>query len=404
LRRLGSPENRIPHYLHIGGTNGKGSVAAMIESMLRQGGQTTGFFSSPHLSCHRERYRRNNLWLSEPQFAAILTRIAPEITTMVAEGWESPTEFELATACALLYFSYAGVDWAIMEVGMGGAIDSTNVIDGEIAVITNVALDHCAYLGHTVAEIARVKAGIIKTGATVISGVSGEAVPLIDAVCGEKSARLLLLGRDIVVENPRPDQSGSYFDLHTPGHYYQDLRVNLAGRHQIDNAALAVAGAEQVGCDPQAIARGLAGACWPGRLEILRRHPLVVVDGAHNPHGMAALAEALRGLWPGRRRVALVGMLADKERQEALSMLIPQIDQAIITPPPYLSRVGDWQELARICAAANLPTTAVEDNAKALELALSCTGTEDLLIVTGSLYLIAAMRELLGEHRQGGSL
>ncbi len=398
LRRLGDPQKQLPHILHIGGTNGKGSTAACCESILRQAGYRTGFFSSPHLASHRERYRVDNQWIGEEDFAALVSRIAPEITAMVAQGWESPTEFELATACALLHFAQRGVDWAVLEVGMGGAIDSTNIADGHIAVLTNVALDHCAYLGDTVSQIARVKAGIIKPGATVISGVSGEALPVVADACQKQQAALQLLGRRILVQNPRVDEAGGTFDLFLPSGEYPGLRLNLPGFYQLENGALAVAACAAAGCPEQAIRQGLAQARWPGRLEVVCRRPLILLDGAHNPHGVAALVRSLEQLWPHRRRVGLLGMLADKERRQAVSLLAPALAAAIVTPPPYLSRQGDWQTLAEHCAACGLPAQAIADNRQALQAALAQTGSEDMLVITGSLYLIAAMRQLLTEE------
>ncbi len=395
LRRLGNPQEKVAHYLHVGGTNGKGSTAACCDSILRAAGFSTGFFSSPHLHCHRERYRINGQWLSEPAFAASISAIAPHINAMVGEGWESPTEFELATACALLSFAHAQVEWAVLEVGMGGSIDSTNIIDGEIVILTNVALDHCRYLGNTVEQIAQVKAGIIKPGSQVVCGVSGPGEDAIRQAAAACQASVYWLGRDIAVEHIRSDPQGSCFDWRMGEERLAELAVSMPGLYQVDNAALAAAACRLAGCEARAIRQGLANAKWPGRLEIIDSRPLIVLDGAHNPHGMAALTASLQALWPNMRKIALVGMLADKEREAALSLLAPMLDGAVVTPPPLAERCGDWRAIARYLSAKAVPVLAIEDNYQGLQAALAWTKPEDMLLITGSLYLLGEIRRWL---------
>ncbi|MCR4963126.1 MAG: bifunctional folylpolyglutamate synthase/dihydrofolate synthase [Firmicutes bacterium] len=395
LRRLGDPQESIGHYLHVGGTNGKGSTAAYCESVLRASGRRTGFFSSPHLICHRERYRLDGRWLSEQDFAASISEIAPHITAMVAEGWESPTEFELATACALLSFARAKVDWAVLEVGMGGSIDSTNIIDGDIVIMTNVALDHCRYLGNTVPEIAQVKAGIIKKGSQVVCGVSGEGEEAVRRAAAACRAPVYWLGRDIAVEQVRSDSLGSRFHWRMGEDRLEDLAISMPGLYQVDNAALAAAACRLAGCGSRAIRQGLQSAKWPGRLEIAGQRPLIVLDGAHNPHGMAALTASLQALWPDRRKIALVGMLDDKDRQAALALLAPLLGGAVVTPPPMTQRSEDWRATARYLSGLGVPVLAMEDNRRALQAALAWTEPEDMLLVTGSLYLLGEIRRWL---------
>lgn len=395
LSRLGNPERRIRNYIHISGTNGKGSVAAMLDSILRAEGRKTGFFSSPHLHSHTERYRMDGQPIAEDDFAAIISEIAPHIQAMVADGYESPTEFELATVCAFCHFARSAAEWAVVEVGMGGSIDSTNVIDAKYAVITNVALDHCQYLGTSIDEIAKVKSGIIKQGAVVVSGATDVALSIIEEACAEQNGQILVMDRDFSLTNCSINAEGGSFDLQTSQKLYRNLVVPLLGGHQLANAAIAVTMAEQVGCSESAIREGLLRVKWPARLEIVSREPLILLDGAHNVHGMAALTVALAELWPNKRKVALLGMLADKERGQALSLLLPYIDRAVITPPPYASRVGDWRYLAELCAANYVHAQAIEDNRAALTAALAEVGREDMLVVCGSLYLVAEIRRML---------
>lgn len=397
MRRLGHPQQRIGHYIHIGGTNGKGSVAAMLNSISIAAGRRTALFTSPHLHSHTERYQINGQPIAEADFAAVAEPVFAALDAMLADGWESPTEFEVATAIALSYFAREQAELAIVEVGMGGSIDSTNVIDAELSIITNIAFDHMDYLGQTLEEIAQVKAGIIKPGATVLSGASGAALAVIAAEAERQGARLLALNRDIYYQTVLLSDSGAFLRVGLLQSTYPKLFLPLLGAYQIPNCALAVAAAELAGFKERDIVSGLLRVQWPGRLEVLSRDPLLVVDGAHNAAGMAALAESLHLYWPGRRILCLLGMLADKQREQALEPLLPLLKQAIITPPPYSSRVGDWQKLADICAAGGVPAQLIEDNQAAGEQALSLLrqGEFDMLLVCGSLYLLGPLRRQL---------
>lgn len=399
LRRLGDPHRRIPSFIHVGGTNGKGSVSAMLDSMIRADGKQTGLFTSPHLHSHTERYRVNGQPIPEPVFANLFARVWSCIQQIQSEGWESPTEFEAATALAFLYFAECQVDVAVIEVGLGGDMDSTNVIPSRLQIITNVGMDHMAYLGSTIPEIARCKAGIIKPGSTVITGADGEALPVIADEVQQQGATLLTLGRDIQILHSQVGRSGSTVDLSVSGRQYRELVIPLLGRHQIANGALAVAGAQQVGIPECAIRKGLAATVWPGRLEIISQQPLVVLDGAHNAPATQVLSQALAEYWPEKRILCLIGMLADKQREESLAPLLPRLSRAIVTPPAFAERVGDWQRLVEICQAGGVPAQAVEDRHQACDeaVALVRAGEYDMLLVCGSLHLLADVRLYLLE-------
>ncbi|MDO4581583.1 MAG: folylpolyglutamate synthase/dihydrofolate synthase family protein [Bacillota bacterium] len=401
LRRLGHPERRIPHYIHIGGTNGKGSVAALCEAMLRAGGRRTALFSSPHLHSHTERYRIDGRPIAESRFAELFAPVYAQTQAMIAEGWESPTEFELSTALAFLCFAEAGVEWAVIEVGMGGAIDSTNVINAEIAVITPVALDHMQYLGATVPEIARVKAGIIGERRAVVNAAGGEAAAVIAARAAQQGCREYRLGRDYLLTERGLSAAGGRFDYRDGGGEYRDLFVTLAGRHQLQNAATAVAAMRLAAAGENAVRAGLRQVVWPARLELIGDRPPVLLDGAHNVQGMQALTAALDELWPDKRIIGLIAMLDDKQRRLSLQTLLPRLAAAVITRSPYGARAADWQAPAAICRESGLPVQTEADNARALALAMAqADGANDLVLVCGSLYMVAAVREcLLGEGK-----
>lgn len=403
LRRLGEPQRRIPAYIHVAGTNGKGSVSSMLNAISLAAGKDTALFTSPHLHSHTERYRVNGQPIPEGEFARLFGQVLAAIDGMVAEGWESPTEFEAATALAFLYFADAQVEMAIIEVGLGGDMDSTNVIDSRYQVITNIGMDHMAYLGNTIPEIAACKAGIIKPGSQVVCGAEGAALPVIAARAAELDSHLFTLGREIRLLNSRLTPQGSYFDLAVAGQEYQQLFLPLLGAYQLNNAALAVAAAQLAGFSPEQIRRGLAQTSWPGRLEIISQQPLVALDGAHNAPATQVLAQALQDYWPDKKILCLMSMLADKQREEALSPLLPHLAYGIVTTSPYASRQGDWQQLAQLCQQGGLPAKTIANRVQACDRALSLlrSGAYDMLLVCGSLYLLGDVRLYLLEKLGG---
>ncbi len=399
LHRLGDPQQKM-EIIHVTGTNGKGSVCAMLESMLRIK-RKTGLFTSPHLHTYRERFRINHRKISEEDFAALVTDLAPVLDALEAEGVEPPTEFELYTALALQYFAAQGVETAILEAGLGGGLDSTKAARGKWAVITNVALDHMDYLGDTVEDIAQAKAGILEPGGWLATGAKEGALTVINQIAAAQNVTMEVLGQEIYYRHLADDDGsyGQYFSLRTPRRFYESLYIPLLGRHQLGNAGLAVAMAEQVGADEEDVLQGLARVRWPGRLEIAGKRPLIVLDGAHNYHGMAALADALLMYWPQKRIIAVLGMLADKERQKALSLILPQLSKVIISRPP-LERAGDWRHMVDICEEQGVPAQAIENVGEACQQALDLAEEGDLVLVSGSLYLVAEARCWLRQRQQ----
>lgn len=400
LQLMGNPQQQGVKYLHIGGTNGKGSVSAMLSACLIAADKSCGLFTSPHLHTYRERYRINNNLISREEIVRRVQAVKPLLAQMQAEGAEAPTEFEVSTAMALNYFTEAKTEYAVIEVGLGGEIDSTNVITPELAIITNVAIDHIDYLGNTKEEIAAVKAGIIKAGKPCFTAAEDEAVL---AVLRQKAmsveAPLFCYGQDFTVSDVVYDESGqtfTYNDLRT-GEALCGLRINLLGEHQLKNAALAVAAARYLNLPQAAIYSGLQAARWPGRLEVVCQNPLIVLDGAHNEAGMQALAAAIKRYWPGKKICAVLGMLADKQRREALCHLLPLLDSAVICRVPSY-RAGDWQTLGELCREYKVPYQLIEEVPAAV--AAGRAGLQngaDMLLISGSLYMLADARACLVE-------
>jgi dihydrofolate synthase/folylpolyglutamate synthase len=393
------PEGRFKT-IHVTGTNGKGSTTAMLAAILQAAGLRTGMYISPHLTDYTERFQINGRPISREAFAEAIAYTRRFVDEMTAAGWEHPTEFEVLTAAAFYYFAAAGVDYAVIEVGLGGLLDSTNVIVPEVAVITNVTLEHTDRCGSTIREIAGHKAGIIKQGVPVVTGAAGDALAIIEAAAADRKAPLLALGRDfsaeaggcegwrqlVTITSRRRGSLGSF-------------RLALLGRHQAANAALAVMAAQVLSgreerLTPAAISAGLAAARWPGRFEVFPGQPTVVIDGAHNPDGAAALRAALDEVFPGQAVVFLMGILADKDIAGITGALVRPVD-SVIAVRPQSDRAADPQQVTAGLAAARVETAA--SIAAGLERARALAGPAGLVCVAGSLYLIGAVRpELTG--------
>lgn len=407
-------------FIQVAGTNGKGSTAAILAAMINASGQACGLFTSPHLEDYRERCRIGDSLISREDFAFVITELAPLWQQMAQEGWDPPTEFEVSTAAALRYFQLKAVPWAVMEAGLGGEFDSTNIVPSEIAIITNIGHDHRQYLGETLTEIAQAKAGIIKPGALVITGAKGEALEVIRAKAQEQNSELLVLGEDFTCSQESRSETGQYFSWSWQDRISElcqsqetrkeqkypnldlksqisNLFLPLLGRHQLDNAALALAAGSYLGLPEAALRQGLGEVCWPGRLEIAGRRPLLLLDGAHNPEGMAVLAGALGEYWPNVRKIGLIGMLDDKEREEALKQILPQLEGVVITRAAR-ERGENWKNLENICLEAGLPVLAEENIGVALSKARDLAGQEDIVIVCGSLFLIGEVKKLCQSH------
>lgn len=387
LGRLGNPERRYPTIL-IGGTNGKGSIAAMTNSVLVQSGYKVGLYTSPHLSDVRERIRVGGEMITPEDMLACIEEVRREVK-------ETLTYFEFLTALAFLYFHHRRVDLAVLEVGMGGRLDATNVVRPMVSIISNIGLDHMEYLGSTVEAIAREKAGIIKEGGICLSGAKQAGViAVLTEICKERGAKLRLLGRDIKVKRHR-DQTFSYI-----GHNrYNRLKLSLLGRHQVDNGALVVACLEEIArrgfpVTEGDMREGLLKARWAGRLEIVRERPTVLLDGAHNQAGIQSLCRALEDHFPGRRLIVVFGVLNDKKYKQMIKSLAVRAD-VFINTRPNSSRAVPPADLLPLAALYCQRVIMREEPAAAIEEALRIAAPEDLVLIAGSLYLVGTAREIL---------
>jgi dihydrofolate synthase/folylpolyglutamate synthase len=402
LDLLGSPHTAAPS-VHIGGTNGKGSTAAMLSAMLQAAGYRTGLYTSPHLLSFTERIRVNQIPIPEREVTHLTGRLrdlcaahfAPEpVPDPPGSRLPHPTFFELTTAMAFLHFQRESAECSVIEVGLGGRFDATNVIAPRVAVVTNVSLEHQEYLGRSLREIGLEKAGIIKAGIPVVTAARGEALAVIRDTAAARGAPLIPVRDTYDWTIGKSGFAGQIFDLLGPTRRYEALQIPLAGRHQVENAVTAVAAAEALEAEgfslgEDAIRRGLAQARWPGRLQFVEELPRIILDGAHNPAGTEALAEFLKEHRPALNRLFLVfGVLKDKDWEAMLALLGPLADQAILTHPPA-DRGADPHDLItadRYCAKVEIAA----DPAEGMALARDSARPEDTILVTGSLYTVAA--------------
>lgn len=409
LRALGSPERTFPA-VHVAGTNGKGSTAAMIASILRAAGLRVGLFTSPHLVRYNERIVVDGRPISDSDLDALAGELEASVrAAAAAPGVGQPTEFEVATAAAVAYFARSGVDVAVVEVGLGGRWDSTNVVRSAVSVITPIGLDHTNRLGTTVAEIAGDKAGIIRSGVPVVSARQlSEAAQVIAGEAEARGAPLLMAGRDFDVRLREAGKGGTAFDVRWRRRWLRELRVPLLGPHQAVNGATAAAacltlresepGAAGLwaAVTDEAVRAGLQRVTWPGRMEVLPGAPAVVLDGAHNAEAAEVLAETLRTVFPGERPVFVMAVLREKPVDRMLRTLLP-LGRAVVFTAPRSSRTPPREpdELARR-AAGLVETVAVEPSAEgAVARARALAGPEGLVCVCGSLYLVGEVRAFL---------
>lgn len=399
LAGLGNPERRL-RALHVGGTNGKGSVCAYLTSVLREQGLKVGTYTSPHLVRFEERIAVQGQPIHDATTAALLERCLPALEAARKAGHE-PTYFEATTLMALEHFAAEKVDVAVVEVGLGGRLDATNVFEAPLcSVITNVSLDHTDILGRTAEAIAWDKAHILRPGRPAVTGAEGAALGVIRKVASERGAPLRSL--DMAWARRAANLERQVFTLRSPRRDYGALETPLLGDHQLVNAALAVAALEEAASGglhvaPEAVQRGLARTNWPGRLHVLSRKPDVLLDGAHNPGAVEALARYVEeGPWPW---VGLVmGVLADKDHAAMAARLGPLADLVVCTELGGPRRLG-----AEVLAADLKPqATRVEVErhpSKALERAVRMAPRDGLVLATGSLYLVGALLALRGEGR-----
>jgi dihydrofolate synthase/folylpolyglutamate synthase len=410
---LDHPERTAPA-VHLTGTNGKTTTARMVASLLAAFGVGAGVYTSPHLQDVRERVALASRLIATDEFAETWAYLEPFLAEVDRASDQPVTFYEALTALAFTWFAELPVDAQVVEVGMGGTWDATNLVHGEVAIINRVALDH-PELGDTPVKVATEKAGIIKPGATVVSQAQDDDVLAVIAKrAAAQEARLLVEGRDFGVERRRQAVGGQLLDLRTPSGVVPDVLVPLHGRHQADNAAGALVAveaflgahegawgpgtdapaAERRDLDPDAVREGFAAVTSPGRLEVVSRQPLVLLDGAHNPAGARALAEALLSEFVVERRILVVACLADKDIRGILQALAPATGRLVVTTNRS-PRAAPAERLRKEAEALGLHAEVAPDVATAVGRAVDAAADTEAVVVTGSLYTVGEARDLL---------
>jgi dihydrofolate synthase / folylpolyglutamate synthase len=393
LKAFGNP-HRGQRYVHIGGTNGKGSVAAMLESVFMESGLKVALYSSPHLVRFAERFRINRQEIT-PKEVTSLTR---EIRAVIGPE-PPPTFFEVATTMALVYFAREECDLAIMEVGMGGRLDATNVIRPMVSVITNISLDHQAYLGRRVLEIAGEKAGIIKRGVDLITAATQPSVlRLFQSVCDAKKAALWRVGRDV-----RYRKGSAGLDYRGLDRRFGNLELGLRGDFQRRNAATALAVLEVLDrkglrVSERDITEGLKHPYWPGRVHVISHNPLIVLDGGHNPAAVRVLADSVGREFRYKKLILVLGIMKDKDIAGVVRAIVPKADYVIYSRPAY-DRAAAPEEIRQKARSFGKPGEVLSPLKDAIERAKTIAGSEDMILICGSLFTVGEAMTRLAPER-----
>ncbi|WP_170839886.1 bifunctional folylpolyglutamate synthase/dihydrofolate synthase [Lihuaxuella thermophila] len=404
LGRLGHPERRCK-FIHIAGTNGKGSTAAMISSVLIEAGYPTGMFISPYVTEWNERIQFDGEPISEASFVHWANHLRPFAEEMNQLEIGAPTWFEFMTLLAICYFAYEASPWFIVwETGLGGRLDSTNVVYPLVSVITHVGFDHKDMLGDTLAEIAKEKAGIIKPGVPVVCGSEEEeALRVIAEEARQKKCNLYVLHKDYQIELVHSDSERQTFHFANAYRRLLNLEIPLAGEHQLRNAGTALMTLDILRqnyatvMEDEQIGQGLKRVNWPGRMEKVSDQPLIVLDGGHNPDGIRALVSSVRQLYTYERLILMVAVMKDKDVKEMLKPLLSVCDMVITTQVQDQPRSFSADELADEIKGMDpgVPVLAAPTAEEGLSLMKKQATDKDLLLITGSLYLISEIRPLL---------
>ncbi len=395
LYLLGEPHKKLK-IIHVAGTNGKGSTCSLISSILQSDGYKVGLYTSPHLVDFTERIKINNKPIDRKKVSELLERIKPYIEKVAnTPSYGHPTFFEVITSLAFLYFYEEQVDFLVLEVGLGGRLDATNVCEPIVSVITHVDYDHVDKLGNSLEEIAREKGGIIKPEGIVISSNQyEEAYNEIKKITDEKNSLIYRVGREIIYKIVKFDINGVIFDLKGVYNEYKNLHTPLLGRHQAENSATAITAVEAlkirgVNITEKAIRVGLKKVKWTGRLEIIQNNPTLVLDGAHNPSGVKVVRDALKEIFSYHRLILVLAIFGDKDYKKMIQILAPNADLIITTkaknpratPPRIIAEeAAQYIDQNKIIITENIPL--------AINCALSNSKEDDLICITGSLYTV----------------
>jgi dihydrofolate synthase/folylpolyglutamate synthase len=403
LKVLGSPHKDLKA-IHITGTNGKGSVGAMLSSILHSAGYKVGLFTSPHLVSFEERIVVNGKRIPKEKVCSLMERIKPIAESMTKNGkFDHPTFFEVATAMAFEHFSEEEVDYTVLEVGLGGRLDATNVITPLVSVITTIALDHTHVLGTSLEEVAREKAGIIKSGVPVVTGIEDEVIlDMIKKICKEKKCEVYASKEKGKYTLKEADLDAQIFDIEVNGIRYKNFKIHLLGEHQLKNAltvglTIDVLKRKDINIQEKSVRKGFETTRWPGRLEILQENPTVILDCAHNPAGMKALRSALEQLFRGKKVTFVMGIMRDKDIPGIVKEITNMADNIIITKPTF-ERAAEPEiierEAKKYCSNV-LIKSGVED---AVSYALKNAAKNDIICITGSIFNVGEALKAIGRR------
>ena len=388
LSCLDNPHKKLST-IHIAGTNGKGSTAACLASVLSKAGYKVGLYTSPHLTSFTERIKIGNKEISRKDVDRLT-----QLLINKARKIDSITFFEFVTAMALLYFAEKKVDLCILEVGMGGRLDATNVVAPIISIITNISKEHEYYLGNTLLEIAREKAGIIKKKSSLITGATqANVLTLFRKKCHNLQTEFYRLGKDFSIKTGK-----NHSNYHGINYNLEDIKIGLLGDYQYNNTAIALAAVELLKMKDyhirdSAIYRGLRDVCWPGRLEVVKNSPVVILDGAHNPVAMKSLRKALLKNFNFKKLVLILGIMEDKNIKGMVKEIVPYVHKVVLCKP-NMDRAASPTSLAGIIEGYNVKHCKIDDVKEATLYALSTAGQKDLICVAGSLFTVGEAREV----------
>lgn len=400
LSLLGNPHENLK-IIHVAGTNGKGSTSSYIHSILKEEGYRVGLYTSPYLEEFTERMRINGENIPKKRLAEITGIVKEKIEQMVDEGKNHPTEFEVVTAMAFYYYAQENVDFLVLEVGLGGRLDATNVVSNPlVSAITPIGFDHTEYLGDTLGKIAYEKGGIIKENGFVVSyPQEKEVIEVFENLCEERNSKLFVTSFDeLAIEKSNIEEQ--VFSVNILDKFYENVKIQLVGIHQIYNACTALGVIEvlrkyrNISISDEAVLRGLYNTKWAGRFEVLRREPLIIIDGAHNLHGADALRKNIDTLLKGYKITFVVGMLQDKDVEGVLEDLIPLMNKIIATRPDN-PRAMKAIELAEKLKVFGKETYFYENIEEAINMAVKVTGEGEAIVFAGSLYMIGEVRKTL---------
>ncbi|OEH84205.1 hypothetical protein BHU72_12435 [Desulfuribacillus stibiiarsenatis] len=402
LEQLGNPEKSL-QIIHVAGTNGKGSTCKFLACALRANGYKVGLFTSPYLDAFNNRIAINNQDINDAMLCEVAEQVKTAITTLPVDALGEVTEFEIITVLAFLYYAIEKVDYVVLEVGLGGRFDATNVIIPLISVITNIGFDHINILGSSLGEIATEKAGIIKREVPVVSGVQQlEAQHVIFDISNEKKSKIYELGKDFYNKIVKIDLKELEISFTMDGREFLGLhawKTKLVGAYQANNLSLALATLQilyeshGVRLSPEKTAKGILEATWPGRFEVIQTNPIVVIDGAHNPEGFQALAQSLQQQFGNRKYIWCIGILADKEVDAMIGTIIPLAKEIIVTEPDNdRAAKVEWLE-GKLKEHGDIKTISQPNIMQAIQLTLSRAQENDIICIAGSLYMVSEARQ-----------